>query len=87
MRPSRLRVEGSAGRAPTLHQFLGPGICLTTEENHGKTSVRGNNRDVTVGVFIQEKVLLKNSLEPNPKERIQHSESGESLKSRITLVL
>ena len=40
MRPLRLRVEGSAGRAPTLHQFLGPGICLTTEENHGKTSVR-----------------------------------------------
>ena len=40
MRPPRLRVEGCAGRAPTLHQFLGPGICLTTEENHGKTSVR-----------------------------------------------
>ena len=40
VRPSRLREEGSAGRAPTLHQFLGPGIYLTTEENHGKTSVR-----------------------------------------------
>ena len=40
MRPPRQRVEGSAGRAPTLHQFLGPGIYLTTEENHGKTSVR-----------------------------------------------
>ena len=40
MRSPRLRVEGSAGRAPTLHPFLGPGICLTTEENHGKTSVR-----------------------------------------------
>ena len=34
MRPSRPRVEGSAGRAATVHQFLGPGICLTTEENH-----------------------------------------------------
>ena len=32
--------EGIAGRAPTFHQVLGPGICLTTEENQGKTSVR-----------------------------------------------
>ena len=57
-------MEGSADRAPTLHQFLGPGICLTTEENHGKTSVRApeNNLDEIVGVFIREKVWLDNSL-------------------------
>ena len=40
MRPPRLSLEGSAGRAPTLHPFLGPGICVKTEENHCKTSVR-----------------------------------------------
>ena len=28
-----LGLEGCAGRAPNLHQFLGLGICLTTEEN------------------------------------------------------
>ena len=28
-----LGLEGCAGRAPFLLQFLGLGICLTTEEN------------------------------------------------------
>ena len=66
---------------------------------------RKNNRDEIVGVFIQEKTWLKNSLSQSfkveqtdcsktlaykiqmpgnyPKERIQHSERGESLKSRM----
>jgi hypothetical protein len=34
VRPPSLRKVG-AGRAPSLHLY--PGICLTTEENHGKT--------------------------------------------------
>jgi hypothetical protein len=33
VRPPHLR-KGGAGRAPSLHLY--PGICLTTEENHGK---------------------------------------------------
>ena len=37
---------GVCGPCPTLHQFLGPGICLTTEENHGKTSVRARKTSV-----------------------------------------
>ena len=40
MRPPRLRVEGGVRAVPRLCIKLGPGICLTTEENHGKTSVR-----------------------------------------------
>ena len=41
MRSPQPRMEGSAGRA-RLCIKLGLGICLTTEENHGKTSVRAH---------------------------------------------
>jgi hypothetical protein len=39
VRPPRL-WDGEVLAVPRLHINLGPGICLTTEENHGKTSVR-----------------------------------------------
>ena len=42
MRPPRLRVEGGVRALPRLCIKLGPGICLTTEENHGKTSVNAD---------------------------------------------
>jgi hypothetical protein len=32
-------LQGNAGRAPSLHKYYTPDIRLTTEDNHGKTSV------------------------------------------------
>ena len=53
MRPPRLRVEGSAGRAPTV-QFLGLGICLRTEENHGENSARAPSQGKVGGGNMRE---------------------------------
>ena len=47
MRPPHLRVEGGVRAVLRLCIKLGPGICLTTEENHGKTSVRSRPANVS----------------------------------------
>ena len=67
---------------PRLCEF-NPGICLTTEEKHGKTSVKEYQGSQGIGHILQRNCLLKQVIEGKIKGEIDVTRRRERRRKKL----